>query len=505
MKQSGLHTKKRSALLTLVLLAACASGLQAQSTQTQGTQTQGTQDTGGQDTTGAAPAATGPDITTQTIENPPLSGLDQPSFEPGFGARSYVLPSVQLSEGLDTHPTGTLGNQTAVKDVTRAIGSVALQKLWKVHPLDIDYTGGASWYHGANGKVYPLHSLVGIQRILWRTGALALRDSFSYLPQGSFGLSSFGGAGGLGGGSGLGGGTGLGGGVTTGGGIAGGAGGGVFGGGQFGSIGNQPRITNSSIVDVTQLLSPRSSVVVAAGYGRTAFLNNIPGYINSQQTTGQAGYNYQLSRQDQIAVSYSFQEFHFPRSGSGSFNANVIQAIYGHRISGKLNLSLGGGPQWIHTNSPTFGSGSSISGAGQASLTYASSIRTSMSLNYSHYANPGSGFFAGANTDSVRFAVTHKLTRMWSLTSDSGYSYSKRILTVATPTANNSGNYSYWYAGGAVRRQLGRYFAAFLDYQYDNISFGSGFCATPGTCATGYKQHVAVIGLDWTPQPIRLD
>jgi hypothetical protein len=470
-------------VFALLMVAAWGSGARAQDTD--------------QGPAGAPPAATGPDTATQTIENPPLSGLDQPSFEPGFGARSYLLPSIQLSEAVDTHPTGVLGSQTAVKDVSRAMGSLRLQKLWRIHPLDVDYSGGAAWYHGSNGKVYPLHSLSAIQRILWRTGVLSLRDSFRYLPQGSFGLSSFGGAGGFSGGAG--------GGVISGGGIAGGAGGGVFGGGQFGSLGSQPRITNSSIVDIQQSLSPRSSVVVAAGYSWTDFLNNPQGYINDQQTTAQAGYSYQLSRKDQVAVNYSFQEFHFPRVGSGSFQANVVQVSYGHRISGKLNLTVGGGPQWIQTHSPTLGTNSSVSGAGQAALTYYRSARTSLSANYSHYANPGSGFFAGANTDAIRFRVNHKLTRNLSVMADSGYSYSARVLKTPTITANSASNYNYWYAGGSVRRQLGRYFSGFVSYQYDSIGFASGFCATSTPCSRGYEQHVGMIGLDWTPRPIRLD
>src|SRR5947209_10327976 len=93
---------------------------------------------------GAAPAAIGPDTTTQVIENPPLSGLDEPSFEPGYGARSYLIPKVQVSEAADTNPAGNLGSKTVVKDVTRGLGSLTLQKLWKIHPLDVDYIGGVA-------------------------------------------------------------------------------------------------------------------------------------------------------------------------------------------------------------------------------------------------------------------------------------------------------------------------------------------------------------------------
>src|SRR6266404_9860168 len=270
---------------------------------------------GAQQSSGAVPAATGPDTATQTIENPPLSGLDSPSFEPGFGARSYLLFKAQLSEAADTNPTSNLGSSGSIRQVTQGLGSLNLQKLWKARQLAVDYAGGAYAYHGKNGRTFQTLALSADQRFLWRTGQLALRDSFSYLPQGSFGFSSFGGAGAFNGGGGLGG---LGGGVTSGGGIAGGGGGGVFGSGQFGSVGNQPRITNSSIADITQSLSPRASLVLSGGFGLTDFINAPTGYINSQQTTGQAGYNYQLSRHDQIALTYAYQEFHFPRAGSGS-------------------------------------------------------------------------------------------------------------------------------------------------------------------------------------------
>src|SRR5437879_8191233 len=92
---------------------------------------------------GAPPAATGPDTTTQVIENPPLSGLDEPSFEPGYGARSYLIPKAQVSQAVDTNSAGSLGSRTVVNEVTRGLGSLTLRKLWKIHPLDLDYVGGA--------------------------------------------------------------------------------------------------------------------------------------------------------------------------------------------------------------------------------------------------------------------------------------------------------------------------------------------------------------------------
>jgi hypothetical protein len=489
-----------------------------------------------QNSSGASPAATGVDTTTQMSENPPLSGLDEPTFEPGYGARSYLAPKVEASEAVDSNGTNGF-SKTNITTTSRALGSVELQKLWKVHPLSLDYVGGVDWYNGPNSRVYQVHSLAATQRFLWRTGQFALRDSFSYLPEGAFGFGSFGGSGGAYGGGGLGGG-GLGGG-----GIPGGIGGGTFNNGQFGSVGTQPRITNMGIADVTQYLSPRNSIVVSAGYGLTHFLNNAPNsscaagvscYFNSQETILQAGYNRQLSRKDQLAVVYAFEELHFPTTSAGSLNVNLLQLLLGHRISGKLDFLVGGGPEWVQKHqwiepslivtpqglqiiylpcvNPPAGvacipaNNSSITGSARMSLRYHWSARTELLLTYLRYISPGSGFFGGANTDAVRFAVNHSLARHWSVVADTGYSRNSRLLAATASVAQGTANYHYWYVGGGVHRQLGRYFGAFASYQYNAFGFGSNGCTgTAPNCGRSYGRNVGLIGLHWTPHPIRLD
>ena len=72
--------------------------------------------------------------------------------------------------------------------------------------------------------------------------------------------------------------------------------------------------------------------------------------------------------------------------------------------------------------------------------------------------------------------------------------------------AGNSSAYRYWYAGGALRYQLSRHVGTFANYQYDAIGFASGICSgSPASCAASYGRHVGLIGLDWTPNPIRLE
>jgi hypothetical protein len=129
-----------------------------------------------------------------------------------------------------------------------------------------------------------------------------------------------------------------------------------------------------------------------------------------------------------------------------------------------------------------------------------------MDLTYSHYASPGSGFFAGGNTDSVRYALNHSLTRRLSFVTDTGYSRSSRILQVPTKTANNAKNYDYWYAGGALHYQITRHFSAFTSYQFDKFNFSSGFCTSGSpNCSRSYNRHIGVVGINWVTRPIRLD
>ncbi len=489
--------------LILLLTAAFASSALAQA--------------GSDQNSGAAPVATGVDVTTQMTENPPLSGLDEPTFEPGYGARSYLAPKAELSESVGSNASNNFSG-TNVTTTSRALGSVELQKLWKIHPLALDYVGGVDWYNGPNSRVYQVHSLAATQRFLWRTGQFALRDSFSYLPEGAFGFGSFGGSGGAYG--------------------SGGLGGGSFNNGQFGSIGTQPRITNMGIADITQYLSPRNSIVLSAGYGLTHFLPNdrttscvsgISCYFNSQETILQAGYNRQISRKTQLGLVYAFEELHFPAASAGSLNVNLLQLLLGHRITGKLDFVVGGGPEWVHrsqyeeellgvvpTGLPCLNpsvllpcklvKNSFLTGSARVTLRYHWSARTDLLLTYLRYISPGSGFFGGASTDAVRFAVSHSLARRWTVVVDTGYSSNSRLLAATASVAAGTANYHYWYFGGGVHRQLGRYFSAFASYQYSAFGLGSNGCSSAApNCGRSYGRNVGMIGLHWTPRPLRLD
>ncbi len=505
----GMNRAATQSVLTMLLLAACVPDMRGQTPTDQ-------------NAAGAPPAATGLDTTTQMSENPPLSGLDQPSFEPGFGTRSYLAPKAELSESIDSNSIGIFSNSHST-ETTRALGSLELQKLWKLHPLAVDYVGGVDWRTGAQGGVYQLHSLAATQRFLWRTGQFAVRDSFSYLPEGAFGFGSFGGVGAIGAGG------------LGGGGIAGSSGAGIFTSSTYGTIGTE--VTNMAIADVTQYLSPRSAVILTGGYGLTHFLNtpksasfcptDVSCYFNSQEAIARAAFNHQISRHDQIAFVYAYEQLHFPGTSAGTLSVNLAQIEFGHRISGKLDLILGGGPEWVRriqpeqevlgnptglpcTNTtPPFScpkvKSSFITGSAQVSLRYRVSALTGVSLSYLRYVSSGSGFFGGAKTDTGRINLNHAFGRHWNAMLDTGYSHNSALLESTSIAAGSATSYSFWYFGAAAHRRIGRHFGAFGSYQYNAFVFGSGGCVGSSGCGASYGRNILLIGLNWTPQPIRLD
>jgi hypothetical protein len=301
---------------------------------------------------------------------------------------------------------------------------------------------------------------------------------------------------------------------------------------------------NISLVDVVENLTPKSSVTVAGGYGFVHFLGNEPGtgtsFIGNSQVSGQVGYDRLLGPHDQGALVYGYQRFQF--STGASFQGHVIQLMWGHRISGRMDFLIGAGPQITEINNllapvsnPTSAntippcvlggalpnlvlecptSDLRLSTAGRASLRYRFP-KVSLELSYYHYLTNGSGFFAGAESDVVRLTASRPLGRIWSVYSDIGYSRSSRVLPFACPSGSSTAScpgvsantYQYVFAGLGVHRRFGRNFHAFASYQFNDLAFDSSYCQTtnPGPCSRISQRQVGTIGLDWTPRPIRLD
>ena len=441
-------------------------------------------------------------------ENPPISGIDQPGLEPHAAPLSYLQPGAHLSESADSNIANTLGG-SSLHTVTRALGSLTLQRLWSNYKLALDFIGGAGYYNQHNIGFEQIEQFDVDQRITWKRGQLGVRDSFSYLPEGNFG-AAYGSMGGLG--------------AMLGAGAS--AGQNVFlGGNQFGSLEQVPRIMNLSLVDVVENLTPKSSVTLTGGYGFVHYTGNavdlLTGnqastrFLGSTQVSAQAGYNRILGPHDQAALMYGYQGFNFSVSGL-SFHSHVVQLMWGHRISGRMDLLIAAGPQITSLNLGT-GPDLRLSVAGRASLRYRFP-KTVLSLSFDRYTTSGSGFFPGAQSDIARLSVKRPLGRVWDGFADLGYAHNSReqrltaeqLALCALSSTQCPGvianTYYYGFAGLGVHRMIGRNFHAFASYQFNYLAFDNSFCAVGfPVCNRISQRHVGTIGIDWTPRPMRLD
>lgn len=440
--------------------------------------------------TATAPApAFGQNAPVLNPENPPVTGLDQPGLDLHPANRSFFAPALQVSESADTNAGNQFGN-ASVESVTRVLGAADLQKFWGKSDLFLEYLGGGAFYSSPfDVEQMEAAGFEGVTR--WRTGQATLRDAFSYLPDGSFEIG-YGGDPGLG----L-----LAGGLNT-----GGAGGGLPGvhnfSGDFGSVGNIPRLANTAILDVVQALSPRSAVTVAGGFSNAHFYDPSETLVNSDEFTVEGGYSHLLSRRDQIGLIYAFQLYQFPQDTGGEIYIHVVNLRWSHTISGKMSLIVGAGPQYVDLE--LGGPSTHLSLSAVVQLRYKVG-RGAMVASYEKFTSAGSGFFAGADTQAARLAYTRPLGRTWLLFTDLSYSHNTKLQD-ALIGATGATSYDEGSAGAILRKHLGRSYDFFMAYRFSELGFNNDVCLYGvANCGMTAQRHIGTVGLEWHPKPTRLE
>jgi len=418
---------------------------------------------------------------------PPVTSLDQVSLEPTIAARSFLQPGVHATESVNSN----LGSNGGVVGITRLLGSLDLTRLWSRYAFSADYVGGAALYSDDWGRPSQVHEMAAAQRYAWRTGQLQACDHLTYLPEGSFGFSGFNGAGGN---------------------TVGGSCGGSFGGGSsFGSVGVAPRLTNAASLDLRESLSPRSSITAAVGYTFTDFLHpHDLAAVNSHQESAQAGYSHVLNHFDQVGLQYGFEQFQFPQAAGGTIVAHTVEGLYAHQVSGRMDMTLAAGPEFIIVRLPATvlvpaHTSTELTASARAILRYRFP-RDTVTLSYNRHVTAGSGIQLGSQTDEVRASLGRPLTRQWTGSVDVGYSHHRALQ--AAPTIGNAvgGTYQAGFAGGGLTRRLGRFFSLQMHYQYTYEYFAGDAC-TKLDCSSGhtFNRHIGDVTLSWHPAPIRLD
>jgi len=415
-------------------------------------------------------------------ENPPVSGLDEPTLELRTASRSFIAPALQVSESADTNTANGFGSN-GLDSVTHVLGAFDLQQFWPKSDLFLEYLGGGAFY-GSPYEARQMHA-AGLEAVTrWRTGQVTLRDSFSYLPDGSFQMG-FGGNPGLG--------------IANAGmssSIPG------FSNGVQGAVGNIPRLANTAILDVVQAINPVSAFTVAGAFTNSHFYDPTNTFLNGDQYTVQAGYSHLFSRHDQIGAIYGFQLFQFPQVAGGEVYNHIFNVRWSHTITGRLSLVAGIGPQY--TDLELYGPITHWSVSARAQLRY-KFARSWLIAGYQKYTSPGSGFFAGADTQSAHVVYMRPLGRTWTAYADASYSHNKKLQD-SVFGAQNATSYNEGSAGAVFRKHLGRSYDFFGSYHFSLVAFNvpPGLTGFPGAGRIA-RRHIGSIGVEWHPRPTRIE
>jgi hypothetical protein len=400
---------------------------------------------------------------------------------------SYWQPRVSVSGTVDSNP----GYSTVSSDWstwTSLIGGVDIHHTSGFSNLLLSYTGGGMFSTGGTVENGVIQQLAFSDRFLFRRSTFSVFEQLAYLPESSFGFAGTAGAGIPGVGSGLG----LGTGFTP---------------GESILAPRGQNLSSSTAIEFDYKLSARASLTLVGSYALLHYFEN--DLANFGGINFQAGYNYQLTKNDTIAVSYLFSAFRYSNLNQ-SVNANTIQGAYGRRITGRLAFQIAAGPQFVSSNNPitsTTASSSSDSTSSSTSAVYwtlNASLRYQLrrawlNASYYHGLTGGSGLLAGAETDVVTGSVNEQVLRTFNASWNVGYSRNNGF---AVGTATSSAQtYSYWFTGVNVSHPFGRSLDIFMNYQLQYQDTNTNGCVGTGCSANVIRNQIG-FGVNLHKQPI---
>jgi hypothetical protein len=422
------------------------------------------------------------DATPLRPDTQPLTGVQNPTLGSPQVLHSYWVPGVEYL---------TLGASTALNQIgvggwnstNYIVGSMSLLQTWSDAQLSVNYSGGGHFSSDSSQGNGSVHELELVQTLEWQRWRFELLDQFSYLPQAAFGFGT---------------GTSL---AIPG--IGGNLGSALTGlqtsyqpsQSIFTSIG--PRYSNSFTPQAVYAISSRASFNFAGSYGILRFVE--AGNIDSNDFIFNAGYNYSLDSKDTIGVLYRFTAYRYlglPQA----LNDHILEAAYGRRITGHLNLQLFVGPELTTFREPFEGVTRHIAPAVGAALRYAWRSNN-VTADYRHGISNGSGIEIGSNVYQVQTGVGRLLSRHWS--GNVNFGYVRNVGLGNSVPSTTSQTFNSYYIGGALSRPIGRDSDVTVAYSAYIQNSNQAVCPAY-TCNRSYIQHLITLGFSWHATPFVL-
>jgi hypothetical protein len=411
----------------------------------------------------------------------PLTGM----LNAGLGfpdvKHSYWVPGISYSSTVQSHLFGS-PTTTGWYENNYVTGNISLLEAWTHSQFALNYSGGATFSTNNELGTSGFQQLAFAQSFLLNRWIIQIVDEFSQLPQSGFGFGV---------------GTALG--IP---GIGGSLGPTIPGIGSnyspsqsiFGGFG--PRYSNTAVMQATYALTRRSSITASAAYGILNFVD--PGNIDTRSLFASLGYNYAVTHNDSIGAYYQYGSYQFPGNPQ-AYHTQTVSAAYSRKITGRLALSLYGGPQFTSLRIPVGSTSTLVNAYASAFLTYALQ-NGSISGHYLHGISGGSGVLEGSIEDQLGVSAGRKLTRVWHASFNVGYAHNRTVVSSAG-IANPS--YDDWFAGVGIGRPIGRSLSFNLAYTATFQTSNPG-CSGTG-CASGTTSgQVVTVNFAWHPRPFVL-
>lgn len=412
----------------------------------------------------------------------PLSGAQNIGLGTAAMEHSYWQPSFSAFSTVDSNAYGLASGWITY---TSLLASLSVHANSSRNEFLLDYAGGGSITTSSQVGNSVLQQIELGDTISLRRASLSFFDDAVYIPEVSFGYSGLGGislpgAGSLG--------------LSYG-----------FSPEQSILAARDQRLMNTSVGQLNYFLTPRTSLTFVGGYSLLHFIGG--GYLDSRNPTAQAGYNYQLTRRDTIALLYRFSDYQFNGLGQ-SIRDHRADASYGRRITGRLAFQLQAGPEFVsfHTSNSTATPGGIpivLSSTSQKLWNLESSLnygieRGGFLLSYAHGVNGGSGILVGAVGDTVGLSATRTLSRQFNGGIRFGYARNKSLNASSQLYGNY--NYNYWYTGADLNHPFGRYLSLVVSYQFQHETSNSNLCV--GSSCGAFSRNTISVGFTWQDHPI---
>jgi len=401
-------------------------------------------------------------------------------------SRSYWQPHFDISASADSNALET-AHSNGWGAWTSISGGIDVHRTSGSNSMILSYISGGTFSSSTDATNGVIQDLSFLDKFAFRRWSLSVLDSLSYLPETSLGYGGLGGVSLPGGSSGL---------------------GSTFTPGQSILAGQQQNLGNSFAAEADTYLTPRSSLTLVGGDSVLHYFAS--DFLDFDMFSARAGYNYQMTRNDTLALSYTFSGIRYSNFNQ-TIDEHTAQLSYGRRVTGKLAFQIGAGPQIVSAHIPLLGgtaSGGEGSPAAQNTTQLEWSLNTALrwqpnrnalGLSYSHSATGGSGVLAGAITDVVTGSVSRQVSRTFSDGISAGYSRNDGV-PIKASTPNNE-KFDYVFAGVSVTHPMGRALGLTFSYQMQYQTSNTNFCIEE-TCGTSAIRHLISVGVGWHERPL---